>query len=117
LADDHPEIIKAFKRLLDPFYQIAGCVTDGVTLLDEAARIKPDVILLDLAMPGLNGLAACARLKKVSPGSKVIIVTANNDEEIRQMALSVGASAYVLKRRASTDLVNAIQTALHGESK
>jgi CheY-like chemotaxis protein len=117
LADDHPEIIKAFKRLLQPFYEIVSCVTDGVGLLDEVARIQPDVILLDLAMPGLNGLAACARLKGISPGSKVVIVTANGDEEIRQMAFSKGASAYVLKRRASTDLVTAIRTALLEETE
>jgi CheY-like chemotaxis protein len=112
LADDHVEILRAFQRLLEPFFEVVGCVTDGIALLDEATRVKPDVIVLDLAMPRLNGLEACARLKAASPKSKVVIVTATNDEEIRQKAFRNGASAFVLKHRAAADLSGAIQRAL-----
>jgi CheY-like chemotaxis protein len=112
LADDHAEILRAFQRLLEPFFEVVGCVTDGVALLEEATRVKPDVIVVDLAMPRLNGLEACARLKAASPRSKVVIVTASNDEEIRQKAFRNGASAFVLKHRAAADLTGAIQRAL-----
>jgi CheY-like chemotaxis protein len=112
LADDHAEILRAFQRLLEPFFEVVGRVTDGVSLLEEAIRVKPDVIVLDLAMPRLNGLEACARLKAANPKSKVVIVTASNDEEIRQKAFRNGASAFVLKHRAAADLSGAIQRAL-----
>jgi CheY-like chemotaxis protein len=116
LADDHPEILRAFQRLLEPGFEVVSRVTDGLALLEEATRLKPDAIVLDLSMPGLNGVEACSRLRVASPRSKVIIVTASNDEEIRQATFCRGASAFVLKQRAASDLIGAIQCALLNES-
>jgi DNA-binding NarL/FixJ family response regulator len=112
LADDHPEILRAFQRLLAPFYEVVGRVTDGVALVGEARRLQPDIVVVDLAMPGIGGLEACVRIKSVSPECKIVMVTATDDADIRQSALRNGASAFVLKQKAWSDLVNAIQNVL-----
>jgi CheY-like chemotaxis protein len=112
LADDHEEILRAFKRLIEPSCEVVGRVTDGLTLLEEASKLRPDVIVLDFNMPGVDGLDACARIKRTGLLSKIVIVSAANDESIRQRALNVGASAFVLKQRAVQDLCQAIQRAV-----
>jgi DNA-binding NarL/FixJ family response regulator len=114
LAADHVEILRAFQRLLEPSYEVVSRVTDGVGLIEEAERLQPDVIVLDLAMPGLNGMDACVRLNNASPRSKAIIVTTSNDEEIRQTALRNRASGFVLKQKAWSDLIGAIERAMIG---
>lgn len=112
LADDHPGILRAFQRLLEPSCEVVGWVTDGVALLAAATSLNPDVIVLDVAMPNLDGLAACGRIKQTTPRSKVVVVTATNDAAIREGAFTAGASGFVLKHRVVEDLRSAIQRAL-----
>jgi DNA-binding NarL/FixJ family response regulator len=112
LADDHPGILRAFQRLLEPACEVVGCVADGIALLEETARIKPDIVVLDLAMPGRGGLDACQEIKKLSIQTKVISVTATNDDQIMERSFRAGASAFVLKHRAADDLLPAIEKAL-----
>ena len=116
LADDHPGILRAFQRLLEPSCEVVGCVTDGVALLAAATSLNPDVIVLDVAMPSLDGLAACGRIKRTTPRSKVVVVTAANDAAIREEAFTAGASGFVLKHRVVEDLHSAIQRALEEDA-
>src|SRR5260370_39546870 len=79
LADDHTLVAEAFSRLLEPQFEVVGTASDGRTLLEKAVQLKPDVVLLDLSMPVLNGFEAGARLKKVLPQTKRIVLTLNED--------------------------------------
>ena len=112
LADDYPGFIAALRRLLARHdYDVVGSVGDGARLLDEAARLQPDVIVLDLNMPGMNGIDACRELARLTPRAKVILLTAESDAEIRRVALAAGASAFIEKEAVVTDLVPAVREA------
>ncbi len=114
LADDHRLVLEGIRRLLEPEFDVVGAVEDGRTLLTAAQHLKPDVILLDIAMPLLNGIDAARRLRKSSPGSRIVFVTMHADPAYVTEALRVGASGYLLKRSAATELVKAIHEVLHG---
>lgn len=114
LADDHAILLEAFKALLEPEYDVVGMVTDGRTLLTEFARLRPDVVLLDVSMPMLNGLDAGRRLKADHPGVRLIYLTMNPDPELAGEALRLGAAGYVLKSSAASELTQAIGEALRG---
>ena len=114
LADDHAILLEAFKALLEPEYDVVGTVTDGRTLLTEFARLRPDVVLLDVSMPMLNGLDAGRRLKADHPGVRLIYLTMNPDPELAGEALRLGAAGYVLKSSAASELTQAIGEALRG---
>jgi DNA-binding NarL/FixJ family response regulator len=79
LADDHPVLIAAIGGLLSKDYQIVGSVGDGLRLLEEATRLQPDVIVLDLNMPAMNGLEACRELRRMVPQTRIVVVTADDD--------------------------------------
>jgi DNA-binding NarL/FixJ family response regulator len=114
LADDHSLLLDAFKTLLTPSCDIVGTVTDGRQLLAEAPRLKPDVIVLDMAMPVLNGLDAGRRLKQMMPATKLIYLTVNQDPDIAHEAFRIGASGYLLKTSAGRELFHAIEEAIRG---
>jgi DNA-binding NarL/FixJ family response regulator len=116
MADDHLMLLEAFKALLEPDFQVVGMVTDGRALLEEFSRVHPDVVLLDVAMPLLNGLDAGRRLKAQRPAVKLIYLTMNPDPDLAGEALRLGASGYVLKSSAVEELKQAIQEALRGRS-
>ena len=116
LADDHTLVCSAFQKLLEPQYEIVGSVGDGRALLRAAFELKPDVVLLDITMPLLNGLDAGRELKKIMPNVKLVYLTMNTNSEFAGQALSAGASAYVLKNSLSSDLLQAIDDALRGIS-
>jgi DNA-binding NarL/FixJ family response regulator len=112
LADDYPRLIAAINRLLgEHACEVVGTATDGVQLLEEAVRLRPDVVLVDLFMPKLNGLDACVELGRVLPQAKVVVLTADADPELRRAALTAGASAVVDKLAIATDLLPAIAAA------
>lgn len=115
LADDYVGLLTAWRRLLEPSYQVVGCVRDGRALLEAADTLTPDVVIADLSMPELNGLEACRHIKHTSPQTKVILVTAGGDEWVARAAFRAGASGFVLKHTAADDLVVAIRTALGGD--
>lgn len=116
LADDHTMIAAALEKLLEPDYEVVGSVTDGHALLKAAARLKPDVVLLDVGMPLLNGLDAARELKKTMPGIKLIFLTMNSDPDLASEAFRIGASAYLLKTSQPSELVRAIRDVMRGIS-
>ena len=114
LADDHPLVMEALKNLLGPDFEIVGTFTDGHTLVEEAPRLNPDVIVLDIGMPTMNGLIAGERLKKLMPRVKLVYLTQNRDQDMAREAIRLGAAAYVVKSSAASDLVRAIHEVVRG---
>ena len=116
MADDHLMLLEAFTSMLQPDFDIVGIVTDGRTLLEEFSRLNPDVVVLDIAMPLLNGLDAGRQLKAQRRSVKLIYLTMNPDPDLAGEALRLGASGYVLKSSAAQELKQAIHEALRGRS-
>jgi len=116
LADDHQMLLDALKELLEPTYEVVGLVTDGRALLKAAEKLRPDIIVLDIAMPQLNGLDAGRKLKQSMPGVKLIYMTMNEDPYLVGEAFRAGASAFLLKQAAGLELNRAIELALKGGS-
>lgn len=114
IADDHTMIVDAFRKLLEPLYEIIATVSDGRALLEKAPELRPDVIIIDIGMPFLNGLAAGQRLRQTIPKAKIIYVTMNDDADLATEALRTGASAYLLKSSAGSELLKAIHESLCG---
>lgn len=116
LADDHPLMMAALKNLLEPDYEIVGTFADGHALVEGAPKLNPNAIVLDIGMPTLNGLSAGERLKKLMPSVKLVYLTQNIDQDMAREAFQLGASAYVIKSSAASDIVRALQEALRGGS-
>jgi len=116
LADDHRMLVDALKEVLEPRYEVVGSVSDGHTLLKVAERLRPDIIVLDIAMPQLNGLDAGRQLKQSMPGVKLIFMTMNEDPYLVGETFRVGASAFLLKQAAGFELNEAIEVVLKGGS-
>jgi DNA-binding NarL/FixJ family response regulator len=116
LADDHRIIMEGLKTLLEPEFELVGMVEDGRALLDAAERLKPDVIVADISMPLLNGIEAVRQLKKARGDLKVVILTMHSDPAYAATALDAGASGYVLKHSAASELITAIHAALQGKT-
>lgn len=115
LADDHPEILEALRYLLQDVGEVVGTVTDGLALVEAASRMKPDIIIADISMPGLNGLDATRALHRSMPHSKVIILTVHRTAVYASLAFDAGACGYVLKRSAVAELPQAVQHVLAGD--
>jgi DNA-binding NarL/FixJ family response regulator len=116
LADDHTILLEALRKLLEPKCQVTGTTTNGRTLLQMARVQKPDVIVMDVSMPSLNGLDAARQLKIYMPDVKIIFLTMNEDMDIAQASLQLGASGYLLKKSAVSELFRAIHYALNGRT-
>ena len=115
-ADDHEEMRDQIKSLLDNEFEVLDSVEDGLALLDAAARLQPDVCLLDISMPVLNGIEAAERLRQRGSAAKIVFLTIHEDQDFLEAALKAGASGYVLKRRMALDLRPAIVEALAGRT-
>jgi DNA-binding NarL/FixJ family response regulator len=116
IADDHTLVAEAFKNLIEPEYHVIKMVADGRSLLTAAKELKPDLVLLDLGMPLLNGLDAGLELKKLLPKTKLIVLTMNQDADVASKALRQWASGYLLKKSAGIELKKAIFEVLRGHS-
>jgi len=116
LADDHTLVMEAFRKLLEPEFEIIGAASDGRTLLAIAPELKPDVIVLDIGMPDISGMQAGSELRKLLPQTRLIALTMNEDPDIAREALRLWASAYLLKKSAGSELLHAIREVLHGGS-
>jgi DNA-binding NarL/FixJ family response regulator len=114
LADDHTLLIDAIRNLLEPSYEVVGTFSDGDTLVEATQTLLPDVVLLDIGMPKMNGLSACSRIKKLLPKTKIIFLTMNQDIETAGEAFRCGANGYVLKTSAASELIAAIREVLRG---
>jgi DNA-binding NarL/FixJ family response regulator len=116
LADDHTLVSEGLRKLLAPHFDLVETVEDGRELLRKAPLVQPDVVLLDISMPLLNGLAAARRLRKVLPEAKVIFLTMHADPAYVTEAFRAGAAGYVLKRSAASELVHAVHEVMSGRS-
>jgi DNA-binding NarL/FixJ family response regulator len=114
LADDHALLLEAFKNMLEPEFEVVGTAPDGRELLRMAAELKPDLIVLDISMPLLNGLDAGRQIKIILPAVKLIYLTMNQDLDLVTEALQIGANGYVLKNSAYSELRKAISRCLLG---
>lgn len=114
LADDHTLVLEGFKKLLEEHCQVVGSAEDGRALLDAAKRLQPDIIVLDISMPKLNGLDAARRLRKIVPQARLIFVTVHADSDYVNQAFQAGASGYLLKRSAGSELLQAVQAVASG---
>jgi DNA-binding NarL/FixJ family response regulator len=114
LADDHSEMRDRVKRLLECEFEVIDSVEDGLALLEAASKLKPDVCVLDISMPVLNGIKTATRLKQSGSTAKIVFLTIHEELEFVQAALKTGASGYVVKRRMVSDLRPAINEVLAG---
>jgi|ERR1700761_4424756 DNA-binding NarL/FixJ family response regulator len=112
LADDHTILAEAFRKLLEPHFEVVGTVVNGRSLLEVAPRLNPDAIIVDIAMPLMNGLEAGLRLKVLMPSVKLIFLTMNEDPDLAVEAMAGGASGYLLKSSAASELIQAVDIAL-----
>ena len=116
LADDHKLLLEAFKNLLEPEFEVVGSCSDGREVIAAAIDLKPDVLVMDIWMPLLNGLDAGRQLKQLLPRIKIIYLTVNQDPDLAAEAFRIGASGYVLKTVVDRDLVEACRAAMRGEA-
>ena len=116
LADDHELLLGAFEKLLSEEFDVVGQVTDGRALVAAAARLNPDVVVLDITMPLLNGLEAARQIKQKNKHVKLVFVTMVEDPDLASEAFRIGAVGYLLKRSAASELTTAIREVVNGRS-
>lgn len=118
LADDHAIVREGVKRILtaEPDLEVVGEAEDGLQAVEQAKKLKPDVAVLDISMPGINGIEATKQIKAALPNTNTLALTMHSDDSYVFQLLKAGASGYVLKRAAATDLVQAIRAARRGEA-
>jgi DNA-binding NarL/FixJ family response regulator len=109
VADDHAGVAKAISRLLSLDCDVVGSVADGRDVLDAARRLQPDIVVVDIDLPSVDGLEACRRITQTHPEMKVIVFTATNDPEVRQRSFEVGASAFVFKMAGDGELLSTVK--------
>jgi DNA-binding NarL/FixJ family response regulator len=116
IADDHTIFAEALRVFLERKYPVIGVVGDGRALIEAALRLRPEVIIVDVGMPVLNGFDAARRINEDSPNVKFIFLTMQADPNLAAAALGLGAVGFVLKHSAGTELLTAIDRVLHGKS-
>jgi DNA-binding NarL/FixJ family response regulator len=116
LADDHRLLREAFARLIEPDCEVVGAVGDGRAVLADAPRLRPDIVVMDVAMPLLNGLDAARQLRQLMPKVKVIFLTMSEDPDVAAEAFRAGAAAFLLKTSAASELLTAIAEVSRGRS-
>jgi DNA-binding NarL/FixJ family response regulator len=116
IADDHSVVAEGIHSLLEKTCDVVGVVSDGRQLLEQAPQLKPDLFVLDITMPLLNGLDAAERLKSLLPGAKFVFLTMSDDSNLAAAALNLGAVGYVLKQAAASELMKAISEVIQGRA-
>lgn len=114
IADAHAAVVKELRALLEPEFEVVGMVGDGLALVAAVDRLKPDVVVSDVALPMLDGVTAARELHKCDPGLPVVFLTVLTEPEVRQHALAAGAAAFLSKASAGDELVPAVRAALLG---
>lgn len=114
LGDDHTLVLAGFRKLLEAEFDLVGMAEDGRKLVEMAQQLQPDVILADISMPLLNGFDAARQIRRTAPESKIVFVTMHADHDYVTEAFRLGATGYLLKRSAASELVTAINEVLHG---
>jgi DNA-binding NarL/FixJ family response regulator len=115
LAEDHRDTAELLRRLLQPEFDVVGQVQDGLALVDAEERLSPDVIVSDIAMPGMDGIAAANCILRRNPQARIVLVTVYGDPVLEQQGFERGVLGYVLKRTAGQALLPAVRSALRGE--
>jgi DNA-binding NarL/FixJ family response regulator len=116
LADDEPDFLAVSARLLEPAFEVVKTVGDGQQVLEETARLEPDLLVLDISMPVLNGMDAARRLRSVGCRAKIVFLTVHREPEYIQAGFAAGARGYVIKSRLVSDLPLALREVLAGRS-
>jgi DNA-binding NarL/FixJ family response regulator len=116
LADDHKIVLEGLKGLLKDEFELVGAVEDGRALVDQAATLHPDVIVADISMPHLNGIEAARQIKKTDKNIKIVFLTMHPDATYAANAFDAGASGFVLKHSAPSELVTAIHEVMKGRT-
>ena len=116
LADDHPLFLEGVRRLLEAKYDVVGTVADGKALLAAAQELRPDIIVVDISMPEMNGLAAAQVIRKTVPSAKFIVLSVHSDPAYAREAFRVGVRGFVSKRAAAAELLTAIKQVLEGRT-
>jgi DNA-binding NarL/FixJ family response regulator len=116
LADDHRIVLEGLRGLLQPEFDIVGEVEDGRTLVAEAERLRPDLVVADISMPGLNGIDAARRIKNIDARIRIVFLTMHADVTYAVSAFEAGASGFVLKHSAAQELVSAMREAMKGQT-
>jgi DNA-binding NarL/FixJ family response regulator len=116
IADDHTLLAEACKNLLEPEFEVVDIVDNGRALVRKVCELKPEVVILDIAMPQLNGLDAGDQIKRLLPKTKLVYLTMNMSPEVAAEAFRRGASAYIVKSSAAAELITAVRRALRSES-
>ena len=116
LADDHPALLDATTALLNRQFDIVGTAVDGATLVSEALRLRPDVIVSDITMPVMSGIDAVHELRELALSAKIVFLTIHSEEQFLEACLAEGALGYVVKAHMKRHLIPAIKAALVGES-
>ena len=114
LADDHSVLLEGVRRLLEPRYQVLATALDGRELVAAAVRMRPAAVVLDIAMPLLNGIEAARQIREAAPGTKIVFLTQQCDRIFVQEAFRAGASAYAVKQAAARELLTALDEAFEG---
>jgi DNA-binding NarL/FixJ family response regulator len=115
LSDGHVVFAEGLRKILDPEFEILGAVQDGRMMVTEVLRLKPNVVLADITMPLLNGIEAARQIRKAEPRAKIIFLTMHSDPIYAAEALDAGASGYLVKRSAASEVVKAVRTVLKGK--
>lgn len=116
LADEDAVIVEAFRKLLEPEFKVVGTATNGLALLYQTAQLKPDVVVLDLNLPQLNGRDAGKEIHKILPRTKIVVVTIREDFQSAAQSLDQWASAYLLKRSKASELIQAVREVVKGKA-
>jgi DNA-binding NarL/FixJ family response regulator len=116
LADDHRIVIEGLKKLLEPEYDVVGAVEDGRALIAAVEKLRPDVVVADISMPHLNGIEAVRQIRKKDPQIRVVILTMHQDVQYAARAFEAGASGFVLKVSAPSELITAMSEVLKGKT-
>ena len=114
LVDDHTRLVQALRTLLENDFEIVGSAGDGRTMIEMALKLNPDVVLVDLNLPVLRGFEAARRLRKKAPKIAIVFLTTHEDRDLAAEALRIGASGYVLKKSAASELHRAIRASVRG---
>jgi DNA-binding NarL/FixJ family response regulator len=116
VADDHVSMLERVSRLLTTDYDVVAAVSDGLAAVEAALRLRPDLLVLDISMPGMTGLEAAARLAELSHPAPIVFLTVHDEQEFVDAARALGALGYVLKQNIATELLPVIRRALLGKA-
>jgi DNA-binding NarL/FixJ family response regulator len=114
LADDHPMMVEGLRKLLEPDFEVVGVAANGREMIEIAERRRPDLIIADISMPGLDGLEAMRRLKSTAPGTRVLILSIHTEPSWVREAFEAGACGYLTKSSASEEIETAVREVLQG---